>query len=700
MSATINEPATGAAGTPSDLEKEWQERIADAEKYRKKFEPIWLSNLAFVAGQHWLVMDTQDPSRTLRHISEVDPRYEDVELYTADVVTEQRAVALGELQSNDDRPELLLPGNGEADEDEEEIQEQANRAVGHGWQFEWDGDEALLDMRRKVVDMGVAAIRCRFNPAAGEPKTDDHGQPIEAPVGPDGHAITDATQARAYVAQAQQAGQTVQFKPLHDGRICWEVGSAFNILVPPGIPHEKDFPWEIWVRPALLEDVKAEYGQAARDLVEDADITSVLGTGVKQALQADSSGTQGQQSKLKGHVWLYTGYQRPSAKYPQGMMVVLAGASKKLLKQTNTLEYKSPDGTWHSGVTYFHWWRLNDRFYSKSLIEGLKDPQRFINRRKTQGSEIIDRGMPFILVEEDSIPQKRQGSPLEFVELKKTTQVQPQVQGGVGPGEWMYRDVQEMREDLAHASTFSALKLGENPANVQTYSQLALLNEQENIKRQHVHQEHALGVATLVEDSVYDIVRYWPAEKQILVAGEDNRLQADLFQKNTIPTFYVVRPAKGSGKPRSQAAQLKMIEDIWNAALQAGAIVANPDRWVEWRKESMEAGQPRDLPEVPAEEQTQKAELENHAMMNGADPPVAYYDRPDLHIPVHRSAQDHALLAGDIQTWQSVENHVQQHLQVSAANAQRVAALAPPPLPVDPNAPHPAAQPSQPPPGQ
>jgi hypothetical protein len=44
----------------------------------------------------------------------------------------------------------------------------------------------------------------------------------------------------------------------------------------------------------------------------------------------------------------------------------------------------------------------------------------------------------------------------------------------------MYQDIEHHVENLAHASTLSPLRLGENPQNVDTYSQLALLNENES----------------------------------------------------------------------------------------------------------------------------------------------------------------------------------------------------------------------------
>lgn len=661
------------------LVEEWRGRIHDAEQYRRRFELIWLSNLAFVAGQQWLV--NPRGSREFRHISEIDDRYADKDLYTADVIKEQRQAALGEFESAGDRPQLLVPTDGDDDESENEIEQQLNRAVGHAWEYEVDAAEALRDVRRKCVDMGVGAIRCRYDSSQGQPQTGSDGQQLQAPIDiRTGQPITDGVKARDYVAGLHEKGQRTDFRQINEGRICWEVGSAFNVLVPPGVPHEKDFPWEIWVRPVPLDEVVALYPQL-KGITADSDIQSVLGLGVRDTTQRPNGQQDGGTAKLKEHVWLYTCYERPTASNPQGKVVVLASAAMKLADVQPQLPYKTVNGEWRSGIHYFHWWRLNDRFYSGSLIEALKDPQRMINRRKTQMMEIIDRGMPFILVEEDTVPQKRQGIPMEFMELKKGTGVQPQVQGGVGPGEWFYRDIEALREDLSHASTLSALQLGQNPDNVATYGQLVLLHEKEGLKREPIHADHQRSVVGLVEDTVCDIRKFWPDEKQILVAGESNRVQAHLFNKSKIPDLYLVRPAEGAAKPSSQGARVQLVESIWQAALASGAVAASPQEWIEWYSDSLEAGEPKELPSERGDTQLEKARLENHMLIVGDPVNVAYYDKPDVHVPIHREAQDAALLSGDIPLWQRIEAHVQEHLAVADQNAQRLAAQQAPTLP-------------------
>lgn len=674
--------------SPDDGYQDIRERITAAETYRRPFELGWLSNLAFVAGQHWLVAPRKGSSRQLSHIQDVDPAYEDKELYTADVITEQRGAALGELQTDSDRPELLLPGDGDESPVDEDVQKQANRSVGHGWDYEWDGDATLLDVRSKTIDLGVSAVRCMFDPSLGKPVMAPNPETgaqerVQAPVHHQtGQPITDAAQAHAYVAgRLEQGAPPVQFKEINEGRIQWKVGSAFNLLSPPGIPHEKNFPWEAWVGAAYLPTVKDIYGPAAANLVADEDISSAIGLGTQQSPQTDGSLGNPQQGRLKDHVWLFTYFERPTAQHPQGRVVELAGKNKTLLRVTPKLPYQKLDGTWCSGIVYFHWWRLNDRFYSRSFIEGLKDPQRMINRRRTQSIEIGDRSMPNLMVTEGQLPVKPAGTPMEVVELKNVPGAPPPVYNDRhGPGPWLNQDVEAFREDLSHASTLSVLKLGEVPPNIDTYSGQALAQEQELSKRAVIRTQHQGGVSELVEFSISDIATYWPDGKQLLVGGgPENELQVHEFKKAQIPPLYVVRPAKGTARPRGQASQLQLVTDIGAAAANFGATQQNPLAWVEWLKASYEAGEPLELPQPPVDNQQETAERENIALLTGEQPAVAYWDNAAVHIPVHRQAEDEARVAQDTDALARIEQHIVEHQAVAAQNAQQIAAQQPPP---------------------
>lgn len=636
-----------------------RERIRDGLQYRKLIEPTWMMNLAFVAGQQWVVYDRR--TRRLVDIRDVDARYRDVDLYVADIITEQRAAALGELQTDSDRPDLLAPSGGDEDVQDEDVAKQANRAIEYGWNHEWDGDGILLDVRRKTVDLGVAAIRCHYDPNVGKTLA-------PAPLDEEGNAITDGEKARAHVAGLAEQGQTAKFKQIQEGRICWETGSAFNLIVPPGVPHERDFPWECWVRPVLLDDVKAEYPNAA-GMSADADIGSVLGVSstLNNAQNNGQVANNGSPGRLRHHVWLYTLYERPSRRFPNGRTAVLGGSQLRLLKVENELPYRDAAGSACSGIVYFHWWRLTDRFWSRGLIESLKDPQRMTNRTATQSQEIIDRGMPFIMAEEGAYVEKPQGSPMEIRDFKKGMTAPPIVHPGIGPGPWMQSHRDQLMADAQHASTVSALKLGESPQNVNTYSGLALVQEQESAKRATIRSEHQQNVAKLVEFSLYDIERYWQDGKQMLVAGPNNRIQAEVFQKSSIPKSYVVEVAKGAPRPRSAAAQIQLIADISVAAERFGVVANDPNRWLRWLHESYDAGMVQPFPEPPQDEQDKLAAFENFLMLEQQEEPgVAEHDLSPVHVPIHRQALDKARVDGDIDGFQRVQRHIDLHIQAAA----------------------------------
>src|SRR6266540_6442131 len=142
--------------------KKIRQNIRDAREHRKGFEDIWASDIAFASGKQWLVTDRF--TRALRLISDVNPAYKGRELYTADIITEYRMLALGEHAADDDRPQLLLARDDKAGED---YADQLNKALAYGWEFEFNADEALAEADRLCIDLGVSAIRCRWDPTQG-----------------------------------------------------------------------------------------------------------------------------------------------------------------------------------------------------------------------------------------------------------------------------------------------------------------------------------------------------------------------------------------------------------------------------------------------------------------------------------------------------------------------------------------------------
>lgn len=633
-----------------------QNTLRQARTWKQKMEPMWQLLLQYAAGRHWLVIDDRD-HRSIRRIQDLDPRYQGRELYTADIISEYRDHVLGELGSDDDRPELLLQQDSAATED---FQAQLNRAVGYAWEYESEADEALAEADQLCADLGTSAIRCRWDPGQGPMQPDQiphiNGKPVFG-------------DERAQLMGQYEAGPIpgVEVKQIPEGRIVLEAISPFGMLVPPSVARERQFPWEAVIRAVPIDEVKELWPETTKDLGEDRDISSTLGPGAREPTDAG-------RENLKGHVWVTTYYERPTARFQKGRVFYFAGSEFEFLGLDPQLPYCGPNGQYRSGISYFHWRRVSGRFFSRGLVESLKDSQRAINKRRTQINEIIDKGQPYTLVPRGAnIDLKKTKVPFEVVYFDpQVGQAQPVT--GHGPGPWMQAEVEALREDAEHAAGIRGPALGENPAGVTTYGQLALLKEGDAVKRQPALRDRKLSIARMVENMVHDMRTYWGDQKQIMLAEEDeDRVEAETFNATRIPTFFIVKVAKGAPKPRSQGAEITKIGELWQAGMEAGVVPQNPDAWVRWRHDSIEAGQAVELPQNPADEHGEKAELENHRLWQGEMVEPAYYDPPNVHVPIHRQAQIQAEMAGEMEVWQLLENHIRWHEVKADENARKQA---------------------------
>lgn len=672
MAVAVRDPQ-GALKNPDTLVTTWRERITQARTARKPFEKIWLSNLAFAAGQHWLVWNGKDgASGRLQHISELDQNYANRNLYTANRIGEYIRAQLGELSQSDDRPELLTAQEGDQ---AEEVAAELNAAVEYGWEHEWNVPSALSRATRFSLTMGVSALQMRLDPTKGD--VTDH-QPYD----PSGQPVTPETHPQDHAALIEQGtlanGQLPEMRPVHEGRTCLVPHTAFQILTPPGVVHEDDFPWEVLVGVVHKDEVFERYGVKVE---EDTDIASAMGLSTGQTVGAGQSS-----ARLRDHVWFYKCFARPCSQYPQGQSVKICSNSYTLLEAQDNLPYEDAAGDPASGIVYLHWWRLDDRFWSQSFIEPMKDPQRVINEVKTGELEIMRRGYPKVFVKTGSLKENPQGLPLEVIELDDPT-VKPDFHQGVGPGDWMFKLSDSATEDLSHASTLGMVQLGENPANADTYSALALLNENEQGKRAEIRSDRSRQIGKIVEYGVYDIRNFWPPEKTIYVSGDEGRIQKQVFDKTKIPDFFMVKVPSGAPAPSSQAAELKKIDAIWAAAAVTVAAPGQPDahKWVDWYARSLNAGETLELPEVETDAQVEMAKFENFLMLDeGIDVQPADYDLLPAHIPEHREAQNQARAAGDMEAYARLQRHVDASVAMQQANAMKVAAAQNVPSPLAP----------------
>jgi hypothetical protein len=654
-----------------------KEKVEQAKRDRKRLEPTIHSNRAFAAGKQWLKWSRGDRRLML------DPK--DVEgareRTTVDLLSQYMGTGEGLLAGAEARRDLVFR---KEDIRSEDFTKAANDAMAFGWEVEFNAVSALARTKRRILVDGTAAIRVRFDPTVGR----DLG---EVPIG-DGRTVTvlgeqegeeprpvptqagqpilDGSLARAYMAELMRYGEQPKMRRLNEGRVILEPLSFFNLLVPPGIEDEDLFPWEAVIDAVSIDRLIAEYGDKAEG-IEEEPLAALEMLGAKESLDSslgaspEDADTPG---KLDGHVMRIKFYERPCREYPKGRTVCFAG--ERLLAETEELPLKRPNGDYTSGVVYFHYKPVEGRFFGRSLVEQGKSPQRVFNQRVSQIKETIDRGQPYVLVadNQDDEGLKQSTIPLELVKVPPTGMV-PQPVQGMGPGEWMWRSLEELRQELEEAMGIKGVELGENPQNVNTYGQLQLLAEKAKTKTNPIVEDFQAGVERIEECCVYLMRKYWPSDKVIAIVGEEDMAEAVEFKASQLPEFFRFKVADAA-RSRSQAAEIQLITDVWNAAQPLIANDPDPEvkhRWLAWYVDSLKAGKMLPLPDSPADAQYEKARWQNSQLADGEPVEAAPWDNPEVHLPEHNELRTELEMAGRDELVQLVSEHIAEDEAIAQA---------------------------------
>lgn len=643
----------GQLSAVGPLHQTWKKRKDSARRHRRQFERVWVESQYFAAGKQWLQYN--ELSRTWRTL-----KLAGQERQTHDVLLQNLWTVIGALAADDFRPQFLFEHD---DEEGHGIAEYVNDALGYGWESEWDGDSAVFDLLLNIAVYGTAGLRCRYDRTKGA--LVGNRVPMQ-----NGRPILDQAQGHQYLEERLQAGQEAQFGSVREGQVVWEVLSPWNILPPPGVARAQDFRWEIVVRPVPLEEIKASYGAAgatvqpeALDSMDVRELSSSLDVG-------KSTGT------LEDHALVYTGTEKPSSQYPDGQTFVFTDTAPLDFKPS--LPYpETPSRSPSSGIVYFGYWPVPGQFWNRGFIEPGIGPQKTLNKRETQVDQIIDRSMPWLAVPE-TVAKKWKGPTgraMEIVPYPDQQQL-PVINSGMNNAAVgaLSNDIERLKESVSDALGLKQIALGENPPGVVTYSQLALLKEAELTKLGPISKRFRIGLA---EISVYSLeaMKQWPPGKKLAIVSDEDKLKVIQWAKERIPAEFQIRPAKGASQPRSLGAELSKVDDLWNAALTAGLVAQKPAEWFDWFRRSKEAGKSEEPPEAGVEEQHHKAELENLAMIQGSGPlPVAPYDNAAVHVPVHEAQGEQlSQLLNETQdertaqALQSIQAHIQMHLQQGEA---------------------------------
>lgn len=646
--------ANGAV-TLNEVPSEWRDRLQQARIDRRRFEPVWQLCQSFLQNRQWVGWDYHD-----RRIVQL-PNPDDRVRVTVNVLTQYHWTFLGKLTSDDLRPDITFRRD---DPISRAYARQARRSFEFGWDEESEGDAITLEALGSLSAFGLGAIRCRPDPAFGDLV---------------GHFPVDETgrmrvkDGDAYAAEnyAGAGGNGFDTAPLHAGRLALDPLNPFNILPPPGIAHERDFPWLIIERPIALSMLEMIYGAKAKQVREES-MRAIDMIGVREDSGIADGGTYS--GMLKDHARLYTGFEFPTRQNPQGQMAVWAG--NVLLDGPDKPLPFTVRGQGRAGVVFLKYHPVPGRFWPIGVIEPLIGPQKQRNRARSQWIEMKDRaGLGRVFAYKGSITSvnKPKGGVFEMVEVLPGHDMPKETQG-VAPGEWLQAEVSQNDNDLDRVAGLREVSLGQAPAGVSAYSAFALLAEQDDRRVGPVLKSVRLELGKLAKIYVCGMRTYWLPQKQIDISGEDpdGLLDSFLFDSSKLPPEVYVKVGKGAPLPTSQAAEAQKIFDVFDRSISSGQ-----PQPIEWLVDSLQAGKMEPLPKKEPQMQLDRADLENSLMAHGTPVQVQPYDDDEMHVQRHRLVQEAlSFVPAMQQIVQMVEQHIQDHLASSQAKQQQQQGLA------------------------
>jgi len=627
----------------------WQDRREQASKDRKRYEPTWALCQAFIANKQWVGWSKRDR----RIVSEPNPSNR--ERHTVNVITSYLMTNVGKFAGDELLPQLFFRRD---DEEAERFAKQANLAVEYAWSEEIDADERLYDAFIRMCAFGLAGVQAMWNPQRGPVLQKNvpyvNGKPVLDP----------AEQVKMVAENYLGQGTGVQFRDVR-GCLDWKVLSPNNILPPPGVVHERDFPWLIIEQPASIEKLRLQYGDKADGLTEQ-NMASVDMMGLRDVLSADDGGvSQTTTGRLKGHAMLYKGYEWPTREFPDGRVVVWSQDVK--LDEVKHFPYEIA-GEPHTGIKFFKYNMVPDRFWPIGLVEPGIGPQRQRNRSRSQYIEMKDRaGLGRIYTRPNALnaTHLQGGKVMEVIEVRNGIDM-PTETSGTGPGPWLAQDVQMHDADMDKVMGMGQVTLGQGaPGGVSAYSAMALLAEQDDRRVGPIIRQIRNNVAWLVKYTCSDIKDYWGPQKQIQLAGQDDEITAFIFNATKMPPDIFVKVGKGAPTPKNQAAEIQKIFDLFDRSISAGQPLSP-----HWLYDSLEQGKALPLPTSPNEAQKEKADIENMLIAKGGVVDVAPTDNHDIHIAEHTSAVElHLLIPDAHDVVRALQEHIQEHEDAKAQSA-------------------------------
>jgi hypothetical protein len=647
-----------------ELIKDLDRLFDQAKNDRMQYEGQWLLNMAFFLAQQWVVFDSL--TRRLRQIRSVDDKQVRM---VVNFVRQQVLTKYAKLTQT--TPEShAQPASDDVDD---RYQAEVCDAILEYLRTIDGTDGAEMRAMLWAVVTGTGIFKTCWDKSAGSPlyypdttvvhSTDEGGQDL----------VSEIPHPRAGQPLIDKNGDQV-----FTGEIETTEVSPFEFFPDPfGLTMAK----KNWVFIQTLRSpeyilerfgVQVEAHDQNGDGFMDGQLASLM-----------TGSTQPKQGVPLREFW-----QRTTKQYPEGRYVVYVDG-RVLFNGPNP--YPKAQLPFSAFVDN----PVPGRFWGDSIVTDMIDPQRNLNKGRSQIIEIRNALKPKITAAAGVLKptQDITNSPRDIIEYEAKPDVadggRPTIlQGGQVP-DGMWKDAELSKSELREVSGLHEVSAAQTPGGVGAFRAIAALQEQDDLRLGPTAKEYERAIGERDEFKLRLGRQFYEEPRTARIVGPNNAVKVVQFYKDDIPDDIDVKVVAGSSLPKSRVARQNFLMELWKMPI----FQQDPKAANEFLR-LMEMGDIKGLFEE-ANLDTSQAERENERLKAGDQFPANDFDAHSVHVATHnkfRKTEEYEHLDPSAQS--AFEQHVQTHR--AAAAAQPAVALGQPQPPSQPTSGEPNPAPAGP----
>jgi hypothetical protein len=597
--------------TVGDLNQKFEQ----AKAARSVFEPGWMLNRAFFAGEQWVMWT----GGTIRRV-DIDKRRQPVtDNRITPVVTSRVA------RKTKTRPTFQATPQG-ADDSAIDATKVGEQVLENDWE--------ALDLQPKTFEALLWAdvccdgfIKTFWDKTKGEKEmflfVGD--EPVRNP--------QDGTPLRASEIELlpedldPEVAQEIEARPIAQGDVCVEVMSVFEMFPDPLATSMEDLEWMIEEKVRSKEYVRRRYPTDIDgnpfEPQTDADVPSGITEGWGSTGQLYSGATALYQGVKVREYWC-----KPNSKHPNGWWAVWANdtllAAEEPFDPMPYTKYASIE--------------VPGRFWSQAVTSNLRGPQIELNTIRTQISENARRlGNPALLKSRQA-DVRYSGVPGEVIEYDST--VQDAIPSYLEPPSipvYVENEIARIEKSIEEISGMHEVSRATVPAGVTAASAINLLQEADETRLgPEIHQmEKAMG--TLGTKILKLRAKFNTDERLLMIAGEDSNWDILAFKGEMLGADPHVEVQAGSQMPQSKAAKQAAMTETLGLMLQYGVQI-DERNLRKFLKEYQVGGLDRLFEGFT--EDAKQVNRENRILSTEITPlPINNFDNHEFHIAEHTEYQ-------------------------------------------------------------